>query len=96
MMGKCKFRLIKSLKASIDVEDFNQEFLTIRGMHLNDQISDEEFKEAASFYFLLDELIYKNFIGIKNNNVKRKRLNKKEYEKLKKEGKIKNVSIHSR
>lgn len=79
MMGKCKFRLIKSLKASINVEDFNQEFLTIRGMYLNEQISDEEFKEATSFYFLLDELIYKNFIGVNNNNVKRKRINRKKY-----------------
>jgi len=83
MWGKCKFKLIKSLKASINVEDFNQEFLSIRAMHLNEQISDEEFKEAASFYFLFDELIYKNFIGIENNNIKRKRLNQKEYKKYK-------------
>lgn len=83
MMGKCKFRLIKSLKASIDVEDFNQEFLTIRGMHLNEQISDEEFKEAASFYFLIDDLVYQNIITEIDN---RKRITPKEYrKKIKKE-----------
>lgn len=84
-MKKYKFRLLNSLKASIDIKAFNDEFLQIRGDYLNDKISDEEFKEAVKIYYLFDELIYKNYIRVENKNNKRKRIKQEEYKKNLKE-----------
>ncbi|MEX6327717.1 hypothetical protein AB6F65_23065 [Providencia hangzhouensis] len=93
MSKRYKLKLIKTLKASINIKEFNKEFTVIRAMYLNDELTDDEFKEAVSFYFLIDDLVYQNIITEIDN---RKRITPKEYRKLKKKGKIDNVSVHTR
>lgn len=90
MSKKYKLKLIKTLKASINIKEFNKEFTIIRAMYLNDELTDDEFKEAVNFYFLIDDLIYQNIITEIDN---RKEYRKK---KLKKKGEENNVSVHSR
>lgn len=83
MSKRYKLKLIKTLKASIDMKKFNKEFTAIRAMYLNDELTDDEFKEAVSFYFLIDELVYQNIITEIDN---RKRIIPKEHRrKIKKE-----------
>lgn len=57
-----KFRLIKTLKASIDIEAFKQEFININLKHLEKEICDDEFKNAVDYFFVIDELINKGVI----------------------------------
>lgn len=83
MSKRYKLKLIKTLKASINIKEFNKEFTVIRAMYLNDELTDDEFKEAVSFYFLIDDLVYQNIITEIDN---RKRITPKEYrKKIKKE-----------
>ncbi|MEX9691704.1 hypothetical protein AB7Y06_22025 [Providencia rettgeri] len=83
MSKRYKLKLIKTLKASINIKEFNKEFTAIRAMYLNDELTDDEFKEAVSFYFLIDDLVYQNIITEIDN---RKRITPKEYrKKIKKE-----------
>jgi len=83
MSKRYKLKLIKTLKASINIKEFNKEFTAIRAMYLNDELTDDEFKEAVSFYFLIDDLIYQNIITEIDN---RKRIIPKEHRrKIKKE-----------
>lgn len=76
MSKRYKLKLIKTLKASINIKEFNKEFTAIRAMYLNDELTDDEFKEAVSFYFLIDDLIYQNIITEIDN---RKRIIPKEH-----------------